>query len=45
MRRLRRTDFLGRLRFLNERGDISDCTQYMTVRDTRRVLTRLRTWA
>jgi integrase len=37
------TAFLGRLSFLNERGDISDCTQYMTVRDTRRVLTRLRT--
>ncbi|MEI5526104.1 hypothetical protein WB401_24755 [Streptomyces brasiliscabiei] len=37
------TAFLGRLSFLNERGDIFDCTQYMTVRDTRRVLTRLRT--
>ncbi|MFE9299359.1 tyrosine-type recombinase/integrase [Streptomyces niveus] len=37
------TAFLGWLSFLNERGDISDCTQYMTVRDTRRVLTRLRT--
>jgi hypothetical protein len=35
--------FLGRLSFLNQRGDISGCTQYMTVRDTRRVLTRLRT--
>ncbi|MEU3619828.1 tyrosine-type recombinase/integrase [Streptomyces sp. NPDC006872] len=37
------TAFLGRLSFLNQRGDISACTQYMTVRDTRRVLTRLRT--
>ncbi|MFE4964352.1 hypothetical protein [Streptomyces sp. NPDC056660] len=37
------TAFLGRLSILNERGDISACTQYMTVRHTRRVLTRLRT--
>ncbi|MFJ8605556.1 hypothetical protein ACIREM_44045 [Streptomyces shenzhenensis] len=37
------TAFLGRLSFLNHRGDISACTQYMTVRDIRRVLTRLRT--
>lgn len=35
--------FLNRLSFLQQRGAISACTQYMTVRDTRGVLSRLRT--
>ncbi|MFE7244428.1 tyrosine-type recombinase/integrase [Streptomyces sp. NPDC057580] len=37
------TAFLHRLSLLNQRGDISACTQFNTVRDIRRVLTRLRT--
>uniref|UniRef100_A0AAU3H7W4 DUF1917 domain-containing protein n=1 Tax=Streptomyces sp. NBC_01401 TaxID=2903854 RepID=A0AAU3H7W4_9ACTN len=37
------TAFLHRLSFLNQRGDISAYTRFNTVRDVRRVLTRLRT--